>query len=168
MGKKEQKFKTRTGYCHILPDMIILSKTGVIGNLDDIKYKENSATILILYGVLAAGLLFTGYTNYLAGQNITALIFGGFGLMLINGIIRSLNFSGTPLIPRADIKEVVYKKGVWGLSGSRFEILFTNEKGKTRKRLIMLSGPFKPDEENTAKAIQIMKNSGLLNLEKET
>jgi len=162
MGKKEQKFKTKTGYCHILPDKIILSRTGIIGNLDDIKYKENSATVLSMYGVLAAGLLFTGYTNYLAGQNLTAIIFGGFGLMLINGIVRSINFSGTPLIQRADIQEVVYKKGVWGISGSRFEIMFNDEKGRLRKRLIMLSGILEKDDKNTAEAIKTMVDCGLL------
>ena len=162
MGNQEQKFRTKTGYCHILPDKIILSTTGVLGNIDEVKYKENSKGILVLYGVLAAALLFSGYTNYLIGQNITAFIFAGFGMMLVNGIARSINFSGTPLINRNDIKEVIFKKGIWGVSGARFEIMFTNEKGQIRKRLIILSSLFKPNEEDTLEAVQIMVDSGLL------
>jgi len=159
---EEKKFRTKTGYCHILPDKIILSRNGVIGDLADLVVKDNTTGILVLYGVIAAGLLFVAYTNYLSGQNITAIIFGGFGLLLINGIFKSLNFSGTPLIHRSNIQKVVFKKGAFGIFRSRFEVLFKNEDGKIRKRIIMLPGSSSADKHPEKKAMGIMVESGLM------
>ena len=161
MGK-EQKFRTKTGYCHILKDKIIFSTAGKIGNLDDIVVKENSSLVLIMYGILAAGLLVSGYANYLADNTPLAVVFGGIGLMLVNGIVRSINFSGTPLINRSDIQNVLFKKGIWGISRARFEVIFKDSKGNLRKRLIMLPGAVSVDEKTIAEATEIMVNTGVM------
>jgi len=162
MGGKEQKFRTKTGYCHILPDKIIFSRTGVIGNLADIVIKERTSRVLIMYGVIAAGLLFSSYTNYVTGNMPLTIVFGGIGLMLVNGIVRSINFSGTPLINRSDIQSVVFKKGILGISRSRFEVLFKDEKGTLRKRLILLPGTLSTDKETIARARKIMVDTGVM------
>jgi len=162
MGEKERKFRTKTGYCHILPDKIIFSRTGVIGNLTDIVAKEHTSRILIIYGVIAAGLFFSAYTNYVTGNMPLTIVFGGIGLMLINGIVRSINFSGTPLINRADIQNVVFKKGSPGITRSRFEILFKDEQGTLRKRLILLPGILSADKETISRARKIMVDTGVI------
>ncbi|MBL4657324.1 MAG: phosphoribosylaminoimidazolesuccinocarboxamide synthase [Flavobacteriales bacterium] len=162
MAAKEQIFKTKTGYCHILEDKIVLTRTGKIENLEGIKVKENSPAILLVYAVIAIGLLFSAYTNFQTGQNFFALLFGGVGVLLINGIVRSINFSGTPLIIRADIISTEFKKGVWGFTRDRFEIMFTDSKGNPRKRLILLPGSFIATKESLDEAMEIMKNSGLM------
>jgi len=162
MGGKEQKFKTKTGYCHILPDKIVLTRTGVIGDLSEIVVKESSSRILIIYGIIAVGLLCFALMNYLTNHNLTAFIFCGFGLLLINGIVKSLNFSGTPLVHRSDIQQVVFKKGIFGITKSRFEVLFKNENGKIRKRIIMLPGSLMASKESIQQAVQIMLDTGVL------
>jgi hypothetical protein len=165
MGGKEQKFRTKTGYCHILPDKIVFSRTGEIGNLADIVVKEHTSRILIMYGVIAVGLLFSAYTNYVTGNMPLTIVFGGIGLMLVNGIVRSINFSGTPLINRSDIQNVLFKKGIWGISRARFEVIFKDSKGNLRKRLILLPGTISVDEETITKATKIMVDTGVMNPE---
>lgn len=162
MAQKEQKFRTKTGYCHILEDKIVLTRTGVIENLEGITVKENSPIILVVYSVIAIGLLFSAWTNYETGQNFFAIMFGSVGIFLINGIVRSINFSGTPLIHRADIIQTDFKKGVWGLTRDRFEIIFTDAKGNRRKRLILLPGSFSATKESLAEAMKIMEETGLM------
>lgn len=162
MDENERKFKTKTGYCHVLENKIVLTRTGIIENLEGIKVKENSPAILFVYAVIALGLLFSAYTNFQTGQHFFALLFGGVGLLLINGIIRSINFSGTPLIHRNDIVSTEFVKGVWGFSRDRFEIIFTDTKGHKRKRLILLPGSFHADEISLSKAMDIMEEAGLL------
>ena len=85
--------------------------------------------------------------------------------MLVNGIVRSINFSGTPLINRSDIQNVLFKKGIWGISRARFEVIFKDSKGNLRKRLILLPGTVSVDEETITKATKIMVDTGVMNPE---
>jgi len=57
---------------------------------------------------------------------------------------------------------VIFKKGMTGISRSRFEILFKNENGKLKKRLIMLPGSLSSGDKHTVTALEIMKDAGLL------
>jgi len=85
------------------------------------------------------------------------------GLFLIYGIVASLNNSATPIIERNKINGIKLKKAVFRLTRSRFEILFEDDNGKIKKRLIMLPGAMQDGENETEKAIKIMTEEKLLN-----
>ena len=59
-------------------------------------------------------------------------------------------------------KEVKLKKALKGLTRSRFEVMFEDEKGKIKKRLIMLPGSLSDGQNETEKAIEIMTEEQLL------
>ena len=83
-------------------------------------------------------------------------------VQLIYGIVNSINNSATPIIDREKIKEVKFKKAIAGLTRSRFEVLFEDEQGKIKKRLIMLPGSSTDGKSATAKAIKIMTDEKLI------
>ena len=159
----EKTFKTKTGFCHILPDKIILTRDGIIGNVAKVTVGNNIARILLIYFGLAVFLLYSAFNNYQNGQIAMPIIFGIIGFYLIYGIITSLNNSAIPILERSKIKEIKVKKAILGLTHSRFEILFEDDNTKIKKRLIMLPGSMIDGQNETEKAIKIMTEEKLLN-----
>ncbi|MCG2793789.1 MAG: phosphoribosylaminoimidazolesuccinocarboxamide synthase [Weeksellaceae bacterium] len=155
-------FKTKTGFCHILPDKIVLTRDGIIGNLSDLTVGNSIARILIIYGFLSIGLFYLAFDNYKNGQMITSVLFCLLGIYLIYGTLNSLNNSSTPIIERQKIKNVKLKKTIAGLTRSRFEIFFEDNEGRIKKRLIMLPGSLTDGKMETEKAVKIMTDEKLL------
>jgi len=158
----EKTFKTKTGFCHILPDKIVLTRDGIIGNVATVTVGNNISRILIIYGGLSVGLFYFAFDNYRNGQIAQPILFGLLGIYLIYGIINSINNSATPIIDRQKIKEVKFKKAIVGLTRSRFEVLFENDHGQIKKRLIMLPGSLTDGQNETEKAIKIMTDEKLI------
>lgn len=160
--ESEKIFKTKTGFCHILPDKIVLTRDGVVGNVDKVIVGNNIARILLIYGAITVGLFYFGFEAYKNGQTLQPILFGLIGLYLIYGIFNSLNNSATPVIDRQKIKDIRFKKAIKGLTRSRFEVMFEDESGKVKKRLIMLPGSITDGQNETEKAVEIMKEEQLL------
>jgi len=158
----EKTFKTKTGFCHILPDKIVLTRDGIIGNVASVTVGNNISRILIIYSGLAIGLIYFAFDNYRNGQTAQPILFGLLGIYLVYGIINSINNSATPVIDRKKIKEIKLKKAIVGLTRSRFEVLFEDEQGKIKKRLIMLPGSLTDGQSETEKAIKIMTDEKLI------
>jgi hypothetical protein len=159
---EEKIFKTKTGFCHILPDKIILTRDGIIGNVAKVTVGNNITRILIIYGVLSLGLFYLAFDRYKTGQILEPILFGLIAIYLVYGIVNSLNNSATSIIERQKIKEIKLKKAIIGLTRSRFEVLFEDDQGKIKKRLIMLPGSLTDGQNETEKAIKIMIDEKLI------
>ena len=157
----EKTFKTKTGFCHITPHQIILTRDGIIGNVARVTAGNNISRPLIIYGLISLGLFYVAYDSYVKGQISPAILYVLAAFFLIRGVISSLNHSASPIIDRKAIKSVKFIKGISGLTRPRFEIEFTEE-GKVKKRLIMLRGSMMGSAEEINDAVQIMKEEGLL------
>ncbi|MDH5597731.1 MAG: phosphoribosylaminoimidazolesuccinocarboxamide synthase [Cyclobacteriaceae bacterium] len=158
---KERKFRTKTGYCHVAEDKIILTRDGLVGNVSKVTVGNSISRILIIYGLLAAGLIYFSYDRYVNGNTSMAIFFGLIGIYLIVGIIKSRKNSATPVIDRKDIKKVFYKSGIYGLTRPRFEVEYSDH-GKIKTRLILLPGTGANGQKEAEKAVQIMKEEKLL------
>lgn len=158
----EKKFKTKTGFCHIFPDKIVLTRDGIIGNVSTVTEGNNISRILIVYGGLSIGLFYFAFDKYRNGQIARPILFGLLGIYLVYVIVNSINNSTTLIIDRQKIKEVNLKKAIAGLTRSRFEVLFEDEQGKIKKRLIMLPGSLTDGQSETEKAIKIMTDEKLI------
>lgn len=159
--ESEKTFKTKTGFCHILPDKIVLTRDGVVGNVAKATVRNNIARISLIYGVIAVGIFYFGYEGYKNRQTLQPILFGLIGLYLIYGIVSSLNNSATSTIYREKIKHIKLKKAIKGLTRSRFEVLFEDENGKIKKRLIILPGSLTDGQNETEKAFEIMREEQL-------
>jgi hypothetical protein len=155
-------FKTKTGFCHILPDKIVLTRDGVIGNVAKVTVGNNISRILFIYGGLSLGLFYFAFDSYKNEQIAQPILFGLIGVYLVYGIVNSINNASTPIIDRNKIKEVKLKKAIVGLTRSRFEVLFEDEQGKIKKRLIILPGSLTDGHNEMEKAIKIMTDEKLI------
>lgn len=160
--EKEKIFRTKTGFCHVLPDKIVLTRDGIIRDISEIVIGNNIKQPLIVYGVIALGLFYFAYEKYQEGKMLLSVIFGLLGLGVMYSIFQSRNYSATPILERSKIKSCRLKKGLKGITRSRFEVLFEDKNGKTKKRLIMLPSSMYDGQDETEKAITIMKDEGVL------
>ena len=160
--ESEKIFKTKTGYCHILPDKIVLTRDGIIGNISQTVNGNGILRILVIYVAISIFLLYKTYSSFIKGQNISALFFIIIAIYLIYSIIKSINNSATPIILRNKIKEAKFINAIPRVTRSRFEILFEDEKGKIKKRLIMLPGSLNDGQNETNKALEIMKSEKII------
>ena len=158
----EKTFKTKTGFCHILPDKIILTRDGFIGNVATLTGGKNLSGILIIYVGLSIWLFYNAFISYKDGQIFQSILYGLFAIYFVFGIAGSINNSATPIIYRQNIREVKLKKAIPGLTRSRFEVMFEDEHGKVKKRLIMLPGSLANGQNETEKAIKIMEEEKLI------
>jgi hypothetical protein len=158
----EKIFKTKTGFCHIFPDKIVLTRDGIIGNFAKAVNGNHISRILIIYGIFSLWLFYSAFNSYQKGHTAKPIIFGLLGLYLVYALVTSINNSGTPVIERQKIKQVKFKKAIVGLTRSRFEVLFEDENGKIKKRLIMLPGSLTDGQNETEKALKIMKDEKIL------
>lgn len=160
--ENEKIFKTKTGFCHILPDRILLTRDGVKGNIANATVGKNITGILIIYGGMAAFLLFSAFQSFQKGEIPITVVYSVVGLFLVYGIFKSLNNSATPIIRRDKIKSVKIKKAIMAITRSRFEVVF-EEDGAIKKRIIMLPGIMSDGQNETEKARKIMIEEQLLN-----
>ena len=158
----EKTFITKTGFCHVLPDKIVLTRDGIIGNVAKATVGNNISRVLLIYGGLSCFLIYLAYDLYLNGQIAQTIFFGLGSVYLVYNILSSLNNSATPIIDRNKIKDVKFKKAIPGLTRSRFEIKFEDDDGKIKKRLIMLPGSMSNGPSETEIAIKIMTDEKLL------
>lgn len=158
----EKSFKTKTGFCHVSSDKIILTRDGVIGNVAKVTVGNHIARVLIIYGGIFLGLLYLAYNSYINGQTFLPILFLFIAGNLVYVLVTSINNSATPIIDRAKIKQVKFKKAIVGLTRSRFEVLFEDEQGRIKKRLIMLPGSLDDGQKETEKALKIMTDERLL------
>ncbi|OYU80702.1 MAG: phosphoribosylaminoimidazolesuccinocarboxamide synthase [Flavobacterium sp. BFFFF1] len=158
----ESKFKTKTGYCHILPDKIILTRSGTVGEVSKIVVGNGISRMLIIYGVIALSSLYFAFTSFKSGENGFALLYLFIVSYIVYGITKSVNNSATPIIMRDKIKGVTFHSAKPGRTRAYFEIGFEDENGKLKNRLIMLPGSMNDGKNETEKALFIMEHADLI------
>lgn len=160
--KTEQTFKTKTGFCHITEDKIILTRDGIIGNVAELTTGKSIYRILGMYGIMAVILLYMAYTKLIKKDWIELAMYFGIGAYLLYSMTKSINLSAIPIIERDKIKNVEFKSAKKFLTRSYFKVNFEQNDGKVKSRLIMLPGSLTDGINETEKAIGIMKNAGLI------
>ena len=120
-------FKTKTGFCYVEKDNIVLTRDCIIGNVSKTTTNNKISRILIIYSGLSFFLL---YKAYKTREKMFVLFFVLLTVFLIFGILKSWNNSATPIIEINRIKDVKFINAKSGLTRSRFEILFEDTNGK--------------------------------------
>jgi hypothetical protein len=159
-------FRTKTGFCHVLQDKLVLTREGIIGEMASVTTGNSILRPLVVEGILCVVFFYAAYACYqfhTTYNTYQAIVFLLLGVSLSFGMITSLNNSATPIIERNSIQEVKFKKGIRLLTRSRFEVFFENENGKVKKRLILLPGSLMDSQQaETNKALRIMEENGIL------
>lgn len=155
-------FRTKTGHCHVLPDRIVLTRSGPLGAAAGVLVGKSIGRILVVHSLLALWLAYLCYSSWKSGSTLPGFLAGALALFFVLDIVRSLKNSATNEIPRRSIQRIVFKAAVPGLTRSFLTVHFTTPEGRARKRLIMLPGSLTGGAAETRKAIRILKEEQLL------
>jgi hypothetical protein len=159
----EPKFATKTGYCHILPDKIVLTRYGTPGNVAGATSGNRSVfPTLAGYTALAGVLSYLAYTSVRNENLKEAVLLTLLFILFCYNVITSLDHSTTPVIERAAIRNMRFIKGIPYLTRSRFEISFEDHSGKLKKRLLILPGMLNNGPQHTESALTILRSEGLI------
>lgn len=162
MNEPSKKFRTKSGYCHILPDKIVLTRSETVGDFSKIVVGNNTYRILVINTIIAAFLAYSAYQNFIGGKMAFGVLWTLFSLFFLYNIVNSLQNSAIPVIDRNRIEEVTFVPAMRFLSRGYFAVRFKDEQGVSKKRLILLPGSLNKGEEETELAIKIMKEERLL------
>lgn len=158
----EHVFRTKTGYCHILPDRILLTRNGVVGGAAQAMTGDRIGRTLLIYSAIALFAAYYGWKAIQRNELVSAALSCGVAMLLVYNVIRSWNNSATPVIDRAAIQRVVFKPAGQRLTRAFFEVYFADAQGHTRKRLIFLPGSLTGGPAETERALTIMRAEGLV------
>lgn len=156
-------FKTKTGYCHVTSDMIILCKEKGITELPKETNTKSVAYVLVVYALLGVAMLFFASTYFMNDQLVYALLFALMGFYVLFGTATSINNSTNKVLRRGTIQNVSYKKAIIGIRRAYFEVYFENEEKKVKRRVIMLPGSLFGANVEVKRAVQIMQGEDYLN-----
>ena len=155
-------FRTRTGYCHVFPDKLILSRYKDSKNSAGYSEKDTIGWRLLFYGAITIYILYNSATLYRDDQMVRSILHCAVGLLLLYVTIKSLNNSSIGLIRRDTIRETTFQEAS-GATRAYITVVFEDGKGRIKKRLIMLPGSLSGGREEVKKAKAILAEEGLLN-----
>jgi len=153
-----RRFATRTGFCYITDEALVLTQEGFQGKFQQLLYGQDGwrhKRLAIGLGVLAlaaaAGLCFGGSQEIGLGVGFIGLLYLGMGLML-----KQHCFSD-PRIHRKDIRSLTFVKG-----SADVKPHFQLELAGGRQQQIELPGMFAGGAGVSALAKQKLREEGLL------
>lgn len=158
----EKTFRTKTGFCHILPDKIVFTREGLVGDISTLTVGNKTGRVLTIYTIIGVGLMYSAYDLSQKGFQGFSFIIALLGVVIIALVFRSINISATPVIDREKIVEIRFRKGIRGVTRSRFEVLYKEDDELIRKRLIILPGILSNGEAETEKAVRILAEEKLI------
>lgn len=161
-AETDKTFRTKTGFCHVLPDRIVLTRYGIPGELAQAVSGNSIERFLLIYAAAAVVFCFFALKSYAEGDTGRSIIGGTISVLFAFGVLTSVNNSATPVIMRDKIKTVKFKRGITGFTRSRFLVYFTDENNRVKKRFIFLPGSFTDGSDETAKALEVMRTEKLL------
>jgi hypothetical protein len=149
-------FETKKGFCHVFDDRIVLTNDGDCNRVDPNPRQQERSMFVYLYAFMALYLLFQAVENlqmarYFGGVTRILIV-----VALIAVVVKSINTTGVPLILRKDIVSVVFSPARQNMTRAYFTVLYKNNNGAVKRRLIMLPGSLSGGADATEKALAIM------------
>lgn len=155
-------FRTKLGLCYVMKDRIVL-----VSDVSEI-YPENKVIerdtrpILIIFIILGLVLIVFSINSFLHGEVVPSFIFAGLGVYFIIKMILSFKNSATPIIPRSRIEDFKFTKALPFLTRGYFSVLYLDQYGRRKKRLIILPGIFNEGAIEAKKAVEILRAEGFM------
>jgi hypothetical protein len=150
-------FKTRSGYCFITPDEIILTQQNQLQKTPAKPAGDISTIVLSLYAIGAAFVFYFAVLGFQRGEYYPAAVLLIVSVGIMAYVYAGRNKSFTPVIPRESIRDIELIKANPGGLGTHFNIWFEDDQTQLKRRVIKLPGMFVPENLELANAIKIMQ-----------
>ena len=81
--EQENTFRTKSGFCQILSDRIILTRDGAVGKFSEFFVGDKISRILVIYSVIVLFLFFFAFKAFQENKIATFLFNGSFAIYLL-------------------------------------------------------------------------------------
>ncbi len=153
-------FRTKTGTCEITPDQIILTRSGVRGQVARLIFGSSIQRAVMIYGVLALLALVFTVVAVVEGDMVGIILFGALALLCGLNAVDARRKSASPIIERKSIRRVQAHPPHAPVTRGYFNVEF-EEQGVTRQRLIILPGSLEDGNAEFQRALEILRQAGL-------
>jgi hypothetical protein len=150
-------FKTRSGYCFITPDEIILTQQQHLQKKPAKPAGDLSTVVLSLYAIAAAFVFYFSVLGFQQADYYPAAVLLIVSVGIMAYVYTARNKSFAPIIPRESIRDIELIKAIPGGLGTHFNIWFEDDNGQLKRRVIKLPGMFVPENTELVNAIKIMQ-----------
>lgn len=114
--KSVELFRTKSGYCHVFDDKIILSQNDDTEEALGLIKSESIHKYIVIYFVLAAVLGVVAYFNYVNQKHASAFFLFCLSFFFLFNAIKSIGYSSINILDKKDIKNIIYKKPIVGVT----------------------------------------------------
>ncbi|HTF04081.1 MAG TPA: hypothetical protein VK826_08645 [Bacteroidia bacterium] len=142
-------------YCHVLPEGFIVSKKNLPEERPVQKDSPDAMAILFLSAGIAIATFFIAMC-VITGFYVVVAMLGALDLLMIYSLWRTIGYSHTNFIPRADIVGLKYNRRSFGYDS--FIVYYTGKNGKACKRRYVIYD----SQECLDNALGVMRAEGLL------
>lgn len=152
-------FNLRIGTCYVFPDRLVVARSGHLGGVDLAQEARRMGRSRLVYAVLGAILLFECIISFNSDKVLSAVA-GIYGVLLWVQTWSSRNQSSAALIPKKDIQDVRFVRGIKGVRYPCFVVRFREDDGKVRDRLLKLPNPLFGDDKAVQQAKAVLREAG--------
>ncbi|MCB9555253.1 MAG: hypothetical protein H6707_04060 [Deltaproteobacteria bacterium] len=154
-------FRTKTGICTIEPGRILISREGSRGFLARLLVGNSIKRILVVYSFFGVVLLGVGSLFLMTDRLFEGAMLVLSAALLLRAVIKSRHNTAASEIAREDVIKIENHEPNEGLTRGYFTVHY-QEKDAVKKRLIMLPGSLSKGTDEYQKAVNILRDQGLL------
>lgn len=151
-------FRTKTGRVNVTPERLTIERTGLRGGAAQALQGAGKWRTIVIYGLLAIGLAVQGVWRYQDGDTFLPFLLWGMSAWIVSSLIRSRNFSATPVIERDHATKIEVVKGIWGITRDRLIVHF-RENDKAARRYILMPGVLQAPAGELERAVEALRAS---------
>ena len=154
--KYKNYFSFQDGYCHILPDKILLTQNANPDESQLAQKKTVPYTQVATYAFFSIIFSLYFFDQYQFGNKFLAFIFLIFASLFSIGSINLLTMKLTPIIEKSKIKSVKYVKKIPVIAPASIQIEFYGGNKKKESTWLYLK------DEQVNEALEVLKSHKLL------
>jgi len=162
MHPNVRTFSTHTGYCHVLPDRLVLSKEPVYGESIAQLVPWEGRPLFFPAAALGLLLLVFSWLSFREGKTVIAALAVIFGFLLFRYVMRLTMKQREVVIPRDAIISLTFKNGQPPLTKAFFILRYSNGRGGHRNKVIPLPAFSSRWQDVRDQALEILEEEGLL------
>ncbi len=153
-------FRTKTGTCQITPDQIILTRTGMRGQVAALIFGNSIQRVVVIYGVLALLAFIFTLIAIVERDPMGTILYGVLALVCVWSILDAQRKSASPVIDRKSIRRVRAHPPHVPVTRGYFTVEY-EDKGQTRERSIILPGALEDGKGEFQRALDLLRRAGI-------
>jgi hypothetical protein len=154
-------FSIKGGQCHLYPDRIEVRRSDGVGRLTEFLFRRGYQRAIILYLLLALGLLLAALLAFSIDNYFLTSFLGAMALIAAGYAWTNRDLSFAPVIPKRSVEATQYRRAVQGEARAAFIIYFRPGKHLLR-RVILLPTRTHQGTSLADTAYWMMRDEGLI------